>query len=86
MLLQALLGWYCTRRLVTQELGLPFVYVRSEAKKHGMTNLIEGVIEAGQSVVVIEDLISTGGSSLKAVEALREAGAVVKVYGGLCYL
>lgn len=64
--------------LVAQELGLPFVYVRSEAKKHGMTNMIEGVIEAGQSVVVIEDLISTGGSSLKAVEALREAGAVVK--------
>ena len=64
--------------LVAQELGLPFVYVRSEAKKHGMTNMIEGVIEAGQSVVVIEDLISTGGSSLKAVEALRDAGAVVK--------
>jgi orotate phosphoribosyltransferase len=64
--------------LVAQELGLPFVYVRSEAKKHGMTNMIEGVIEAGQSVVVIEDLISTGGSSLKAVEALREAGAIVK--------
>ena len=64
--------------LVAQELGLPFIYVRSEAKKHGMTNMIEGVVEKGQSVVVIEDLISTGGSSLKAVEALREAGCDVK--------
>jgi len=64
--------------LVAQEMGLPFVYVRSEAKKHGMTNMIEGYIEKGQSVVVIEDLISTGGSSLKAVEALREAGCDVK--------
>ncbi|MCW3085907.1 MAG: Orotate phosphoribosyltransferase [Bacteroidetes bacterium] len=64
--------------LVAQELGLPFVYIRSEAKKHGMTNMIEGVVEKGQSVVVIEDLISTGGSSLKAVEALRESGCEVK--------
>ncbi len=64
--------------LVAQELGLPFVYIRSEAKKHGMTNMIEGVVEKGQSVVVIEDLISTGGSSLKAVEALRQAGCEVK--------
>ncbi|MDF2437046.1 MAG: orotate phosphoribosyltransferase [Bacteroidota bacterium] len=64
--------------LVAQELGLPFVYIRSEAKKHGLSNLIEGVVEKGQSVVVIEDLISTGGSSLKAVEALREAGCEVK--------
>ena len=64
--------------LVAQELGLPFVYVRSEAKKHGMTNMIEGVVEKGQSVVIIEDLISTGGSSLKAVEALREAGCEIK--------
>jgi orotate phosphoribosyltransferase len=64
--------------LVAQEMGLPFVYVRSEAKKHGLTNMIEGVVETGQSVVVIEDLISTGGSSLKAVEALREAGCEVK--------
>ncbi len=64
--------------LVAQELGLSFVYVRSEAKKHGMTNLIEGVVEKGQSVVVIEDLISTGGSSLKAVETLRAAGCDVK--------
>lgn len=64
--------------LVAQDMGLPFAYVRSEAKKHGLTNMIEGVVEKGQSVVVIEDLISTGGSSLKAVEALREAGCVVK--------
>ena len=64
--------------LVAQELGLPFIYVRSEAKKHGLTNMIEGEVEAGQSVVVIEDLISTGGSSLKAVEALREKGCTVK--------
>jgi orotate phosphoribosyltransferase len=64
--------------LVAQELGLPFVYVRSEPKSHGLTNLIEGVVESGQSVVVIEDLISTGGSSLKAVQALREIGCDVK--------
>ena len=64
--------------LVAQELSLPFAYVRASAKNHGMTNLIEGVIEEGQSVVVIEDLVSTGGSSLKAVEALREAGCDVK--------
>jgi orotate phosphoribosyltransferase len=64
--------------LVAQEMGLPFVYIRAEAKKHGLTNLIEGEVEKGQSVVVIEDLVSTGGSSLKAVEALREKGCVVK--------
>ena len=64
--------------LVAQELGLPFVYVRSEKKSHGMQNQVEGVINAGQSVVVIEDLVSTGKSSLLAVDALREAGAVVK--------
>lgn len=64
--------------LVAEEMGLPFVYVRPEPKKHGLGNLIEGDIKAGQSVVVIEDLISTGGSSLKAVEALREAGCDVK--------
>ncbi|PKP51148.1 MAG: orotate phosphoribosyltransferase [Bacteroidetes bacterium HGW-Bacteroidetes-1] len=64
--------------LVAQELGLPFVYVRSEKKSHGLTNQIEGVVETGQSVIVIEDLISTGGSSLNAIEALREAGADVK--------
>lgn len=64
--------------LVAQDMGLPFVYVRSEAKKHGLTNMVEGVVEEGQSVVVIEDLISTGGSSIKAVEALREQGCKVK--------
>jgi orotate phosphoribosyltransferase len=64
--------------LVAQEMGLPFVYVRSEKKTHGMQNQIEGVINAGQSVVVIEDLVSTGKSSLMAVDALREAGAEVK--------
>lgn len=64
--------------LVAQELGLPFVYVRSSAKGHGLQNLIEGEIESGQSVVVVEDLISTGGSSLAAVSALREAGCDVK--------
>ncbi|MDQ3046173.1 MAG: orotate phosphoribosyltransferase [Bacteroidota bacterium] len=64
--------------LVAQEMGVPFVYVRSEAKKHGLTNMIEGIVEKGQSVVVLEDLVSTGGSSLKAVDALREAGCDVK--------
>lgn len=63
--------------LVAQELELPFIYVRSSAKGHGLQNMIEGVVEAGQKVVVIEDLISTGMSSLKAVEALREAGCQV---------
>lgn len=63
--------------LVAQELGLPFAYVRSKPKGHGMTNLIEGKIEAGQKVVVIEDLVSTGGSSLKAVQDLRNADASV---------
>ncbi|MBL0317173.1 MAG: orotate phosphoribosyltransferase [Flavobacteriales bacterium] len=63
--------------LVAQEMDLPFVYVRSEAKKHGLGNQIEGVLNEGQSVVVIEDLISTGGSSLKAVQALRESKARV---------
>ena len=60
--------------LVADELILPFVYVRSKAKDHGMGNLIEGELEKGSKVVVVEDLISTGGSSLKAVAALREAG------------
>ena len=64
--------------LVAQELGLPFVYVRSEAKSHGLTNQIEGEIHAGQTVVVIEDLVSTGKSSLIAVNALREEGCIVK--------
>ncbi len=60
--------------LVADALNLPFVYVRSKAKDHGMQNLIEGELPAGSKVVVVEDLISTGGSSLKAVAALREAG------------
>lgn len=63
--------------LVAQELGLPFIYVRSSAKGHGLENLIEGEYKPGQKVVVIEDLISTGGSSLQAVEALRGAGCEV---------
>lgn len=64
--------------LVAQEMGLPFVYIRQSEKSHGLENKIEGVIESGQSVVIIEDLISTGGSSLKAVDALRKAGCEVK--------
>lgn len=64
--------------LVAQELGVPFIYVRPEPKKHGRKNQIEGHLESGQNVVVIEDLISTGNSSLNAVDALKEAGAVVK--------
>ncbi|MCD4680421.1 MAG: orotate phosphoribosyltransferase [Bacteroidales bacterium] len=64
--------------LVAQDLGLPFVYIRSAEKKHGLTNKIEGRVESGQSVVVVEDLISTGGSSLNAVSALRDAGCNVK--------
>ncbi len=64
--------------LVAQELGIPFVYVRSTPKAHGLGNQIEGYFEENQSVVVIEDLISTGGSSLEAVKALRDAGLNVK--------
>ena len=63
--------------LVADALQLPFVYVRSKTKDHGLENLIEGDLKAGQKVVVIEDLISTGGSSLKAVEAIRKAGCEV---------
>ncbi len=63
--------------LVADGLELPFIYVRSKAKSHGMTNMIEGEARPGKKVVVIEDLISTGGSSIKAVEALREAGMEV---------
>jgi orotate phosphoribosyltransferase len=64
--------------LVAEELGVPFVYIRSESKGHGMQNRIEGRIDSGQSVVVIEDLVSTGKSSLSAVDALREAGCEIK--------
>ncbi len=63
--------------LVADELKLPYAYVRPKPKEHGMGNQIEGKIEKGQKVVVLEDLISTGGSSLKAVEALRAAGVEV---------
>lgn len=63
--------------LVADELMLPYVYVRSTPKDHGLENLIEGNLKPGQKVVVVEDLISTGGSSLKAVEAIRAAGCEV---------
>ena len=64
--------------LVAQELGVPFIYVRPEPKSHGRKNQIEGHLENGQNVVVIEDLISTGKSSLNSVKALKESGATVK--------
>jgi len=64
--------------LVAESLGLPFVYVRPEAKKHGRQNQVEGFLQKGQNVVVVEDLISTGNSSLMAVEALRNEGANIK--------
>ena len=64
--------------LVAEYLGLPFVYVRPEPKKHGKQNQVEGFLQKGQNVIVVEDLISTGNSSLMAVEALRAAGANVK--------
>jgi orotate phosphoribosyltransferase len=64
--------------LVAQELGLPFVYIRSGKKEHGLTNQIEGEVRPGQRFVVVEDLISTGGSSLAAVQALREAECNVR--------
>ena len=63
--------------LLAEKLGLPFVYVRSKPKEHGRQNLIEGVVQGGERALVIEDLISTGGSSLQAVKALREAGCKV---------
>ena len=64
--------------LVAQELDMPFAYVRSQAKAHGLQNMIEGVMEKGRTVVLVEDLISTGGSSIKAVEAVKENGNSVK--------
>ena len=64
--------------LVAQEFGLPFIYVRPEPKKHGLSNAIEGYVEKGQSVIVIEDLISTGGSSLRAIEYLKDFGCSIK--------
>ena len=64
--------------LVAEAMNLPFVYIRPEPKKHGRQNQVEGFLQKGQTVVVIEDLISTGNSSLQAVEALRNEGANVK--------
>jgi len=64
--------------LVADVMDLPFIYVRPSAKGHGRKNLVEGRMEAGQKIVVIEDLVSTGGSSLKAVEAIRQAGGIVQ--------
>ena len=69
--------------LVAEVLQKPFVYVRSSAKAHGLGNMVEGKITAGDKVLVIEDLISTGGSSLKAIEALREVGADVLALGAI---
>ena len=63
--------------LVSSKLGLPFSYVRSQPKSHGMKNLIEGRLEKNSNIILIEDLISTGGSSIKAVEAIRNAGSNV---------
>jgi len=64
--------------LVAEELGVPFIYVRPEPKKHGRKNQIEGYLEKGQNVVVVEDLISTGKSSLNAVKALEEEDVNIK--------
>ena len=64
--------------LVAEYMGLPFVYVRPEPKKHGRQNQVEGFLQKGQNVVVVEDLISTGNSSLLAVQAIKDAGANVK--------
>ncbi len=69
--------------LVADVLNKPFIYVRDKAKAHGMENLIEGKLDAGQKVVVIEDLISTGGSSLKSVDAIRAAGGEVLGLGAI---
>ena len=71
-------GGIANSALVAQEMGLGLVYVRTAQKEHGLENLVEGVVESGQSVVVCEDLISTGGSSLKVVDALHKAGCEVK--------
>lgn len=64
--------------LVAHDMGLPFIYVRTSAKEHGLRNQVEGDLSVGRNVVVVEDLVSTGQSSLNAVEALREAGCEVK--------
>lgn len=65
------------RALVAEKMGKPFIYVRSAPKSHGLTNQVEGEVKPGAKVVVIEDLVSTGGSSLSAVEALQKAGCEV---------
>lgn len=69
--------------LVADALGLPFIYVRDKAKSHGMTNRIEGEVQEGKNVVVIEDLISTAGSSLRAIDALKEANMNVLGLGAI---
>lgn len=69
--------------LVADAMDLPFSYVRSKPKGHGMENMIEGKVEKGQKVVVIEDLISTGGSSIKAIQALRNGGIEVLGLGAI---
>ena len=69
--------------LVSDTLGVPYIYVRSTPKDHGLENLIEGNLKPGQKVVVVEDLVSTGGSSLKAVEAIRNAGAKSAICSGM---
>lgn len=69
--------------LVADVLNKPFIYVRDKPKGHGLTNQIEGKLSKGQKVIVIEDLISTGASSLKAVEAIREAGGEVLALGAI---
>ena len=76
-LCRLILETYPEAEAVADELGLPFSYVRSKPKDHGMQNLIEGQVAPGAKVVVVEDLISTGGSSLKAVQALRDHGCEV---------
>jgi orotate phosphoribosyltransferase len=68
--------------MVADQLKMPYIYVRPKPKEHGLGNQIEGVLEAGQKVVVLEDLVSTGKSSLQVVDALREAGA--EVVGMVC--
>ena len=69
--------------LLANDLDLPFIYVRSKAKGHGMENMIEGKVVPGQKVVVVDDLVSTGGSSLKATQDLLDAG--FEVFGNGCY-
>ncbi|MDR1879050.1 MAG: orotate phosphoribosyltransferase [Bacteroidales bacterium] len=64
--------------LVAERLGLPFVYVRSEEKKHGLTNIVEGVVYPKQKVTIVEDLVSTGQSSLKVAQVLKEMGCVLQ--------